>query len=536
VSRFARVGLVLGIAALFLAWHSPLLTPAGRVRGFTSDTAIIALMGKKLLEGRGFDVFFWGQNYVGPLTSMFIAGAGAFLGGVDPLALRAGTLLEVFAGILLVGWGIWPLDRRAAMATMLALTIGPPVLLQMMIAPLGAEMAFVAGAALFALLVRRAHPLLIGVVAGIGWWMNQQVVFTLLAAAIVLALRSPYFMPFVRSLRPPRGRLPGITQALVWVLTGLGVLLLAAFVICDLAGIELVPFLFGRATDALLLVTVPHMLLALLYRDWRHWTFPPRSAFAPLAIFAAGFMLGYAPVWLGRILGWYEPSYVFAFRFSYPSDVLQHLRAFGGVAANWIGITPNLLGALFVITFLAFLGVALKSARTDERRLLALIPLGNLAFYLFAQDVQPHYFIGSVGMLFALAALGACELWDSDRRWLRSAVAIGAVIAALALGTTAKDMHRNLLREPDPLPLLARVEAARCEVCYADFWIAYRYRLLDRERRGWIPYRSRDRTGHESEQLQRRPGQRCLIEKDGRVVLLDGDLPLRYSGALGVGR
>ncbi|MFP5246947.1 MAG: hypothetical protein ACLGH0_09655, partial [Thermoanaerobaculia bacterium] len=93
-SRFlVRGGLVLMLALLFVAWHSSLLSPDGRIRGFNSDAAIIALMGKKMFEGRGFDVFFWGQNYVGPLTSMCIAFAGVFVGAVDPLALRIGSFL-----------------------------------------------------------------------------------------------------------------------------------------------------------------------------------------------------------------------------------------------------------------------------------------------------------------------------------------------------------------------------------------------------------------------------------------------------------
>ncbi|HEX8616030.1 MAG TPA: hypothetical protein VF911_00480, partial [Thermoanaerobaculia bacterium] len=151
--RFGRIGLIVFVATLFFVWHAPLLTPAGRVRGFNSDAAIIALMGKKLLDGRGFDIFFWGQNYVGPMTSMFIAAAGAFTGGVGPLALRIGTLTEVLLGILLRGWAVSRIDRRAAIPTMLALAITPPVILRMMITPLGAEMAFVLAAALLGLML-----------------------------------------------------------------------------------------------------------------------------------------------------------------------------------------------------------------------------------------------------------------------------------------------------------------------------------------------------------------------------------------------
>jgi hypothetical protein len=90
-------------------------------------------------------------------------------------------------------------------------------------------------------------------------------------------------------------------------------------------------------------------------------------------------------------------------------------------------------------------------------------------------------------------------------------------------------MHRNLLAEPDPLPLLAQVRAANCAVTYADFWVAYRYRFLDGERGAWIPYLSQNRTRAESLAAQRLPGQRCRVEKDGTVVRIDRDLPIVHS-------
>lgn len=527
MSRFARIGLILLIGALFFAWHSPLLSPAGRIRGFNSDAAIIALMGKKMLEGRGFDVFFWGQNYVGPLTSMFIAAAGAVTGGVDPLALRLGTFLEVLLGIFLTGLAVSRLDRRAAVATMVALAITPPVLLRMMITPLGAEMAFVLASALVALFFWYPRPLALGLLAGFSWWMNQQVVFTLIAGALVLAFRSPVVRRELLSLRERWSfrttPMPGVVQAFAWLSTRAGLLLLVLFVVFDLLSIDVMPFVFGRATDALLLLLVPLMVLPLIFGEWRRFSLPP---LAPLARFALGFALGYLPVWLGALLGWYERTYVFAFRMNYPSGVLEQIRSFPNVAAHWTGAAPGLLGILYAIALCIFLGAALRNVRSSEGRvLLALIPLGNLAFYLLAEGAKPHYLIASVGMLFALAALGAVDLW----RHSRALVAAGAVIALLSLGTSARRMHQDVLREPDPLPLLARVEAAGCQVCYTDFWLAYRYRLLDEERRAWIPYLSQNRTRAESRAMQQLPGQRCLVRNDGVVERIAHDLPLTHE-------
>jgi hypothetical protein len=542
VFRWARIGLVLAVGVFFFLWHAPLLSEAGRVRGFNSDAAIIALMGKKMAEGRGFDVFFWGQNYIGPLTSSFIALFGLIRGTVDPLALRLGTMVEVLLGILLMGWAVSRIDRRAAVATMVALAITPPVILRMMITPLGAEMAFLMGAALLALLLWYPRPLLLGVVAGIGWWMNQQVVFTLMAAALVLGWpRIRSFLPRPLALWRLEG-LSGIPHALAWVLTRLGALLLVLFVVFDLLRVDVIPFVFGRATDALILLLVPlvllHLRTVMLSRgdgeaspdatvshpeilrsaqdDGRRWSVP---------LFVAGFALGYAPVWLGRIFGWYDRTYVFAFRLNYPSEVVEQVRSFWMVAAHWIGAAPGILGILYALVFCVFLVAGVRSARTEARILLALIPLANLAFYFVTAGVKPHYLIASVGPLFGVAALGAVDLWSR----YRVPVIAGALIAILSLGTSAKLMHRELLAERDPLPLLAQIRAANCAVTYADFWVAYRYRFLDGERGAWIPYLSQNRTRAESFAAQRRPGQRCRVLEDGSVVRLAHDLSVVHQ-------
>ena len=62
---------------------------------------------------------------------------------------------------------------------------------------------------------------------------------------------------------------------------------------------------------------------------------------------------------------------------------------------------------------------------------------------------------------------------------------VSDIVVILRCGyMTTNDDH--VRAEPDPLPLLRQVRADQCTVCYADFWIAYRYRFLDGERSAWI--------------------------------------------------
>jgi hypothetical protein len=541
VKRTAAVALL--VAALFFLWHGPLLSGHDRIRGFNSDAAIIGLMGKKMLEGRGFDIFFWGQNYVGSLTSMLTAAWGFLLGAADPLALRLAAFSEALVGLLLVGWGVARIDGRAAVATMVALAITPPVLLRMMITPLGAEMGYFMAAALFAFVMQHltAPPgrgwlshaggqFAFGVLTGLSWWMNQQVVFVLLATAVVLAFRSHLALSTLQSLRARQQHpVHGLFEAFLWLTSWAGVFLLVAFVLLDVAGREGLPFLFGRFIDGVLLIAVPQLVrLALAPWRLREFTADEKRELAAIVRFALGFLAGYLPVWLGRYLGWYEPSYVFGFNVNQPAEVVLQVGGLYAAAAHWAGITEGPLGIAFAIVLAVCVVAGLIHTRTRARAFIALIPIANVTFFLLTGGVKHHYFIASVGMLFALASLGACALWDAHRPALRVVVAAAGVVAMLSIGMTALAMHRAVHDEPDPMPLLARVRASQCAVCYADFWIAYRYAFLDGEQRGWIPYLSQNRTRAASRAMQRLPGQRCLITKDGQVVKIDRDLPLTH--------
>jgi len=560
--RVRSVAIAIGLTVAFFLWHSALLSPEGRVRGFSSDAAVIGLMGKRMLEGRGFDLFFWGQNYVGPLTSIFIAGAGAVIGTVDPLALRIGTFAETLLGILLAGWAVSRIDRRAGVITAIALAITPPTVLRMMITPLGAEMAFVLSAALLCVLLqqltapanegwlsRAGGQCAFGMLTGFSWWMNQQVIFTLMAAAVVFGWQSHLFGAVRRQLHLRDRlllrwdaigwrRMPGVIEAFVWVIVGSGYLLLLAFLVRDLLRLHTLPFVIGPVADPLVLILVPQLLLPLLLGEWRRWRLPQGEEWNEVRTvlrFAAGFVIGYTPVWLGRILGWYEPSYVFSIAISRPSFAVRQFRFFvEQMAAHWAGLAPGILGGAFALILCITIGYAVLRIWRGEpqsraRALLAWIPLLNFVFFLFSNVTKPHYLIASVAMLFGLAALGATDLWDRLHGWSRSIVLAFGVIAVLSMGLSAKAMRDDVLVQKDPAILLDRIRANDCAVCYADFWIAYRFRLLDGERCAWIPYLSQNRTVAESIVMRQRAGQRCIARNDWTVARIDHDPPLAYK-------
>ncbi|HEX2758554.1 MAG TPA: hypothetical protein VHP60_08660, partial [Thermoanaerobaculia bacterium] len=260
----ASIGAIL---AAFVLVRLPLLTNEASVRGWNGDTAIFGLMAKKIHDGKGFDIFFWGQNYMGPLTPALAAairrtmldpaGPGAEGG---PISLRLASMSEIAFGICLYFLGLTRLFGRAiAAAAGLWMAIGPPFLIRLSAVPRGPEMSFALGSVLFFLAagaLTRPRPFLdrpgghfvLGLLAGLGWWMNQTIAFVLLPVAALVLFRSAPFRGLLRVS-------------------------------------------FNREVDP---SGEPPS------HSWRGWA----RFMTPLL---CGFILGYSPVWMGRLLGWYEP-------------------------------------------------------------------------------------------------------------------------------------------------------------------------------------------------------------------------------------
>ena len=94
------------ILAAFAAIRLPLYTQPGLILGWNSDAALFGMMGRAMREGWDFPLYFWGQFYMGTVTSMLAAAAGFVLGEVGPLALRIAAAFEVVVGSVLFWLGL----------------------------------------------------------------------------------------------------------------------------------------------------------------------------------------------------------------------------------------------------------------------------------------------------------------------------------------------------------------------------------------------------------------------------------------------
>ncbi len=162
-----------------------------------ADEAIVGLMGKHILEGRSLPVFYYGQHYMGSLEAILAAGSFALF-GTTPFAL---SLVPLVFAVLLV-----PLmyalaaslgGRFAGRAAAILMAFPPSALIIWSSKARGGfiEVLFIGALALLAA-VRWSrskpgdlrYPCALGLLLGIGWWVNNQIVYFILPVALGASL------------------------------------------------------------------------------------------------------------------------------------------------------------------------------------------------------------------------------------------------------------------------------------------------------------------------------------------------------------
>ena len=473
----ASIGAIL---AVFVLVRLPLLTNEASVRGWNGDNAIFGLMAKKIHDGKGFDVFYWGQNYMGPLTPAVAAGirrtmldpAGLGAEG-GPISLRLASMSEIAFGICFYFLGFTRLfGRGIATAAGLWMAIGPPFFIRLSAVPRGPEMSFTLGSVLFFLAagaLTRPRPFLdrpgghfvLGLLAGVGWWMNQAIVFVLLPVAALVLFRSAPF----------RGL------------------------------------------------------------SWRGWA----RFLTPLLCGAA---LGYSPVWLGSLLGWHEPAagpYIQPWLSS--GLPARFIRFLGTDSWRFVGLDglapPPLLAAAALVSLSLLLFRHWRhsgsSFRTEGHRfegldlVWSIVVFGAAVSFLKNFDSAGDRYLAPVlPVAIAFLLVSVVEAARLLRRRIPSvlvALALGglALTAILFLWRQARGVVAGMLLEPDPRAPLKTITEEGYTVCHAGYDTAYTLQFLSDERVRFIPYHSPDRNRTLSAELRSISGPQCLVTDDGAV-------------------
>lgn len=436
-SLFAAVLLVgVGFKALLLATGSV---------SFHSDEAILALMARHILQGE-WPLFFYGQGYMGALDAYLIA-LGFLAFGQTVLAVRL-VHLALYVGILVSTYVLAyriRRDSRAAAAATLLMALPPVMVSLYTTASLGNYIVTLLLNNLIFLTGWRilSDPeagwgrwLLLGVLAGLGWWGMALIVTSAVPVALVLAWHLRRRLPWRRVAVAGLGFVLG---ALPWLI---GMALDLDMVLGDTFG--------TRISDAMELAGVDTGLAGRVLS---------------LVVFNLPALFGLRPSW----------------------------------SAEWYLLPVGLIVCALYLAALwwAARTVRDRSQPLPDRRLLAML-LGGwgilvVAFLLspFGIDPTGRYLLPLYPLLAVLTGLWLTTL-ATARRWL-----FPAVLALLVAYNLYGNVHAMLENPPglttqfgliSHLPheyddeLIAFLDSLGVDRAYGNYWMAYRFAFLTHER------------------------------------------------------
>lgn len=157
------------------------------------DEAIVGLMGKHILDGRGIPVFYYGQHYMGSLEAM-LASISFALFGISPISLQLVPLVCSLLLIVLTFFlGRAAMNTRAGLVASGLMAVAPPGLLVWSSKARGGFIELVVlGVVAFLVCIawirthpeRLRYPVALGFILGVGWWVNNQIVYFIVPIGI----------------------------------------------------------------------------------------------------------------------------------------------------------------------------------------------------------------------------------------------------------------------------------------------------------------------------------------------------------------
>lgn len=462
--------LVIGSALLvaFAALRLPLFSATGAGLGWNSDAAIFGLMARAMAEGRDVPLFFWGQSYLGTITSLataavaFVTGAGH----VGPRTLRVAVALEVLAGVILY-WlafrrsvGRWVAGIAAAW-----LIAGPAFLFFFVIAPIGAEQLFLTSALLFwfstrADLIRPLEWFTLGLLCGLGIWVHQGIVPMIIAALAAQCWRRRLSLRWV--VWGVAGAVVGYLPAVVWRLGGHPILYRRT----------LIPWRPARVWENLV-ETISSDAWLLLADD------------SAAGVIAGATMLAFVLVAVRR-MEWSRGPIVMA------GTILMSLSFW--ILSNYpsAGAVRYIVPAVPLLYAIAALGIVEWGRAGGPRRVMAVVG----AIVITAALYIPRY--------------GEARDVEAGRA----------------------EQYADWPGGFDPRPTLQKIRAGGYRVCYGEAWVAHKLEWISEPTVRFVPVRIVHRTLSQSLGLIREPGAKCFVENDGDVRRLSAEEEARWRGSV----
>jgi hypothetical protein len=471
------------IAAATIAARLPFLLRADRF--FDADEAVEGLMARHVLLGE-HPLFLWGQRYKG-VPEIYLTSAVFRAAGSSIVALKAVTL-ACFIVFLCLNFRLVErvCSRRIAWIATALFIVGPPALVNWTLSG-SAEIVMTLLCGVVLLLAidwwrrtrSRGALVLAGAALGAGLWIQQYILYYVVALAITAVLEMPDRRETLNVLL--RQRLPAWLRVVLTVLAAAAavyvVLGLLAFFCAGLdvrvAGVRMTathPQKMWWIAGALCVVVVAAGAVS-VFRNELVW---------PLL----GLVAGYAPAIVGRIgnRGLGSP--------------ISRLDA-ASLAAAWPDITglmlPMLLGfrdpmarrTVVAPLVLALLALAVVSYLSMRRRRLTpffhVFPLVAIAmFFVSGSYIDPtsyRYLMPVYAALPVIYAVGVDAVWQ----WSRTVGTVALAFMLLLFGAQQLGWYQHL--EPDrAAQIIACLDHAGVRAARAGYWLSYKITFLTGER------------------------------------------------------
>jgi hypothetical protein len=487
---------------------------------FSSDTALIGLIAKSIFARGELPIFVWSVGYQGMLLEAYPAALLMKLFGTTPFVLSLTPTIYLWLALGVWTYGASRVASHSVAALMLVATVlSLPLFYQMNLRtmPNFPETLLLGGMALvlFQRIMGRINGhkpingralVLFGFVCGLSLYTFAIAAFfwgaIALSAAIVLyreELRRGCWA-FVRSWVVPWQRLAVTSaagRAALAALSALGIVAVCVGIATigvterlDLGSRTIKWNPLATMTIGTVVAVGPRLALE-LWRSWRQSPATKRAA----ALFAGGFLVGYAPAIVYRLTGgssvkrafaagsWTDVEHRFGILLAFHRDLFH----WDGSAVGWV---IALVHAAAVTAFFVFVGRSIRGYVTGRIQAwpmsatYALVaPVAWLLFVLSrtVTDIESRRYLVFLVPVYAFALAWTAVRLREARPRLRALVVV-SYCAILWQGAVSL---RQDLFVPRALPFATierEMTARQLTLGYADYWLAYATNFLTDER------------------------------------------------------
>lgn len=505
------------------------------ISNLNSDNSIYALMAKDLIVDGKLNIFFYGQNYMGPLTSVMIAVSQLIINIIgirhkvpyfntdyiiDPLSLTiASSFLQIMGSLFICEAIRIKFGYKSALIILVSCLFGTSSVYAHNYLPNGPEMQLFCIGLLMFVFAKNYHQILLGIALGFGWWMNQSIVFIALPLLIFI-MKDDSKLENLKSELFRKETLVKNKSILIVML-----LIIILGVISNEVGYyeikSIVNFKSRSGTKAIILP----ILIYILYVFFK--SFVKKNEIVQYLIklvnkfkfFIIGCILSYFPVFIGVQLKWYEKSYTPKFELVKFSSIPNYIiKLIIDYYPNLFGFSfLTFLGSMFFIILLYILTqntISLwrkKIENIDWKDLITIGIVVNILYVLLSFRSQTEY---AVRYSFFLIYFSPLILYLSEKRWIKK-VSIGLLaIYCISVANHISDIRikKQVFRE------LKNLKESGYKLCYANFWDAYRLEYLTDGNVQFIVHESQDRTKKINEARKRINREKCLYNKKDKSI------------------